>query len=194
MCKRLPILLTWFRIFLIPIIVVIYLLPFADAKQTAAILFIIAAVTDLLDGFLARKMNHCTDFGAFLDPVADKVLVAVCLVLLLRANANLLLVICSMVIISREIIVSALREWLAELGQRSKVAVNFVGKVKTALQLIGITILLWYHPTLSIYIYWLGLAVLTCSAALTLWSMIIYWRAAQGELSSEAIEDETDQL
>lgn len=137
-------------------------------------LFVLAAITDWLDGFLARKMNITSAFGRFLDPVADKLMVAAALIILVQWHPNIIMSIAAIVIISREIAVSALREWMAELGNRTSVAVSYVGKLKTTFQMIAIIVLLLNWESLEIIGYLLMLA----AVILTLWSMMIYMRAA----------------
>lgn len=181
----LPNLLTLLRVVLIPVTVGIFYLPFAWAPLLACALFTVAAITDWLDGYLARKWNQSTPFGAFLDPVADKLIVAASLVVLVEFFANPWLTIPAIVIISREITISALREWMAQLGKRANVAVSMIGKVKTTFQMIAIGILLAVPAHSAIFALplaeWLpvlGLAMLQVAAVLTLWSMIIYLKAA----------------
>lgn len=170
--------LTLARIALIPLFVVVFYLPYKWSYPAAALLFSLAAVTDWLDGYIARKYQQSTAFGAFLDPVADKLMVAVALVLLVGVHQSAPLAIAAAVIIGREIVISALREWMAELGKRSSVAVSFVGKVKTTAQMIALITLLAFepegHPTAQL----LGYFLIYLAAGLTLWSMIIYLRAA----------------
>lgn len=173
-----PNMLTWFRVAMVPVVVGVYYLPFFWAHYAAMGIFALAAVTDWFDGFLARKLSQASDFGAFLDPVADKVMVAVVLVLLVGNPKLPLLVLPAMVIVGREIVISALREWMAELGSRTSVAVSIVGKVKTALQMIAILILLAYQPLLPKWWLWSGVVLLYVAAILTLWSMIQYLRTA----------------
>ena len=137
----------------------------------------VAAATDWLDGYLARRLQQSTPFGAFLDPVADKLMVAVALVLLVQVHANLWLTLPAAVIIGREIVVSALREWMAEMGARAHVAVSNLGKWKTAAQMLALVILLANPPALTAWVV-LGYALLLIAAGLTLWSMVHYLRAA----------------
>ncbi len=188
---NLPNLLTLLRILCIPLLVVVYFLPWEWRHPASAAIFGIAAITDWFDGYLARKLNQMTPFGAFLDPVADKLIVAVALVLLLQSHATLLFAIPAMVIISREIVISALREWMAEIGRRTSVAVSFVGKVKTTLQMIAIFVLLLINP--DKYPLWdqLGVALLYVAALLTLWSMCQYLAAAWPDLVASN-RDKTD--
>ena len=138
------------------------------------LLFILAAITDWLDGYLARKMNITSAFGRFLDPVADKLMVAAALIILVQWHPNIIMSIAAIVIISREIAVSALREWMAELGNRTSVAVSYVGKLKTAFQMIAITVLLLNWESLEI----IGYILMIAAVILTLWSMMIYMKAA----------------
>lgn len=138
------------------------------------LLFVLAAITDWLDGYLARKMNITSAFGRFLDPVADKLMVAAALIVLVQWHPNIIMSIAAIVIISREIAVSALREWMAELGARTSVAVSYVGKLKTTFQMIAITVLLLNIESLEI----LGYLLMIAAVVLTLWSMMIYMRAA----------------
>jgi len=180
---NIPNLLTVLRVLLIPIIILLFYLPFAWSYLAASAVFTIAAVTDWLDGYLARRLEQGTPFGAFLDPVADKLMVAVALVLLVEEHANLWLTLPAAIIIGREIVVSALREWMAELGARAQVAVSNLGKWKTAAQMVALVILLANPPMLTIWVG-LGYALLIVAAALTLWSMVNYLMAAWPHLSA----------
>lgn len=137
-------------------------------------LFVLAAITDWLDGYLARKMNITSAFGRFLDPVADKLMVAAALIILVQWHPNIIMAIAAIVIISREIAVSALREWMAELGNRTSVAVSYVGKLKTTFQMIAITVLLLNWQSLET----VGYVLMLAAVILTLWSMMIYMKAA----------------
>lgn len=167
--------LTLLRIILIPLFVVVFYLPLHWAHIACAVIFAVAAVTDWLDGYVARKYNQSTPFGAFLDPVADKLMVAIALLLLVSIHHDSAwFVAAAAVIVGREIIISALREWMAELGQRASVAVSYIGKIKTTLQMLAILVLLMDLQEL----YWLGYIALAGAAVLTLWSMILYLRAA----------------
>ncbi len=170
--------LTLVRILLIPILVVVFYLPFNWTGLAAAAIFTAAAITDWFDGYLARKLNQFTDFGAFLDPVADKLMVAVALVVLLERYPHIWFSLPAMIIIGREIVISALREWMAEIGKRTSVAVSYVGKLKTTLQMIAIIILLAQTTLDSHWIEFIGFAALYVAAGLTLWSMLVYLRAA----------------
>ncbi len=176
-----PNLLTWLRILAIPLLVAIYYLPDRwlaphDKNLTATILFVGAAVTDWLDGYLARRLNQTSAFGAFLDPVADKLIVAAALIVLLREQRVDMLV--AFIIIGREIAISALREWMAKLGQGKSVAVNFLGKVKTASQLVAIPLLLYHDRIGRLDPHWLGTWLIYLAAALTLLSMLYYLKLA----------------
>ena len=172
---NIPNILTSFRIFLIPIFVVVYYLPMTWSASTAAFIFWLAGITDLLDGYLARRLNQQTAFGAFLDPVADKIMVAVALVMIVEHYAVIWITIPAMVMICREIIISALREWMAELGERASVAVSSVGKIKTASQMFALFLLIWEY---SIEMEWVGFTFLYIATGLTLWSMVVYLKAA----------------
>jgi CDP-diacylglycerol--glycerol-3-phosphate 3-phosphatidyltransferase len=193
-----PNILTWIRIAAIPLIVVLFYAPFHWADPAAGLLFAAAGITDSLDGYLARRLNQTSRLGAFLDPVADKLIVAVALVLLLSKDippemlrlfrmapdrARMLLAITAIVIIGREIAISALREWMAELGQRGKVAVSALGKYKTILQIIGLSLMLFRWPVLGLPSFALGALFTVAAAALTLISMLSYLRAAWPELA-----------
>jgi CDP-diacylglycerol--glycerol-3-phosphate 3-phosphatidyltransferase len=169
----LPNLLTLTRIVFIPIFVVIFYLPFSWAHGVAAIIFATASFTDWLDGYLARKLEQMSPFGAFLDPVADKLLVAISLLLLVGEKDLNYITLPAIVIVGREIVISALREWMAELGSRASVTVSYVGKVKTALQMMAIFLLIAFYPSIS---YWgvLGVILLYVAAILTIWSMVAY--------------------
>ena len=179
---NLPNILTLLRIALIPLLVIVFYLPWQGHYLASGLIFAFAALTDLLDGYLARKLNQETPFGAFLDPVADKLIVAVALIILLERNASLALAIPVMVIISREIVISALREWMAELGKRASVAVSNIGKVKTTLQMVSIIILLAFDPDQFPVFGTLGYILLYFAALLTFWSMFVYLKIAVPEL------------
>lgn len=172
----LPNLLTLSRLILIPVFVAVFYLPYGWSAMATAVIFALAAITDWLDGFLARRWNQTTSFGAFLDPVADKLMVATALTVLIELHHTFWLTIPAMVIIGREIVISALREWMAEMGSRASVAVSFIGKIKTTAQMVSIVILLAYPPGQGMVD--LGLGLLYIAAVLTLWSMVIYLKAA----------------
>lgn len=193
---RLPVanILTFARIVLIPLVVVCFFIPATGPKPLAAYVFILAAITDSLDGYVARKFNQTSALGAFLDPVADKLMVATVLILLVsdepvylrpfHFNPHMLLTITAAVIVGREITISALREWMAEMGARGKVAVSFLGKLKTIFQMVGLSMMLFQRDLLLLPIYELGVACLVAAAALTLWSMVVYLRAAWPDLKA----------
>lgn len=176
--------LTLLRIVLIPVFVVAFYLPVPWANEAATALFALAAVTDWLDGYLARRLDQASAFGAFLDPVADKLMVAAALVLLVEALPSPWLAVPAAVIIGREITISALREWMAELGHRKSVKVATVGKVKTTAQMAALLLLLYRDPLplVGLEVLPVGYVLLYLAAILTLWSMFVYLRAAWPEL------------
>ncbi|MDN6179904.1 MAG: CDP-diacylglycerol--glycerol-3-phosphate 3-phosphatidyltransferase [Halomonas subglaciescola] len=178
---NIPNILTLARILFIPLLVVLFYLPFEWSMPVAATFFALAAVTDWLDGYLARRWDQSTPFGAFLDPVADKLMVAVALALLIERFDSWALTLPALVIIGREIVISALREWMAEMGKRGAVAVSWIGKLKTTLQMVAILLLLAYAP--GHWVADLGIITLYGAAVLTLWSMIQYLKAAWPHLS-----------
>jgi CDP-diacylglycerol---glycerol-3-phosphate 3-phosphatidyltransferase len=178
---NIPNTLTILRILLIPVFVVLFYMPFHWSYMASALVFVFAGFTDWLDGYLARKLDQGTPFGAFLDPVADKLMVAIALVLLVERFGSWWFTVPAIVIIGREIAISALREWMAELGKRTSVAVSYVGKVKTALQMLAILVLLTAAPERVGLLADVGCGLLILSAALTLWSMLAYIRAAWPE-------------
>ena len=180
---NIPNILTSLRLFLIPVIVVVNYLPFSWINWLAAIIFMVASFTDWFDGFLARRWNQITPFGAFLDPVADKLIVAVALGLLIEKFDNPIMTIPGLIIIGREIVISALREWMAELGKRTSVAVSFIGKLKTAAQMGSITLLLQAKRMDEGIVGIAGLALLLVAAMLTIWSMFAYLKAAWPDLT-----------
>jgi len=173
-----PNLLTLLRLLLIPLFVVFFYSPWKWSHLASAGIFILASFTDWLDGFLARRWNQSTAFGAFLDPVADKVMVAVVLVLMIERYDVPQFALPAAIIVARELLISALREWMAELGQRAKVAVSLIGKVKTAVQMAAIVILLAVIPEHNHPMKQVGFIFLYLAALLTLWSAFIYLRAA----------------
>lgn len=176
---NIPNALTITRILLIPVLVVVFYLPFRNHLLVAAGIFAVAAITDWFDGYLARRLGQMTAFGAFLDPVADKLMVVTALVLLVERHDTLVFTLAACVIIGREIVVSALREWMAELGERTSLAVSYIGKVKTAFQMVAITGLLAVNPaTDEGWLVAICYIVLYSAAVLTLWSMVIYLKAA----------------
>ena len=176
--------LTLLRIAMIPIFVVIFYLPFSWSNMVACVVFTLAALTDMLDGYLARKLEQISPLGAFLDPVADKLMVAVVLVCLVQRESamgqwgGLFLTLPAVIIIGREITVSALREWMAELGARSKVAVSIYGKVKTIAQMVALGVLVFRDSVYGIPVYAIGVVLLYIAALLTLVSMFQYLQSA----------------
>ncbi len=184
--------LTLARIIMIPLVAVLFYMPQPWAKAATAWLFILAAITDSLDGYLARKLGQTSALGAFLDPVADKLMVAVALILLVSYDPPMLeffvfdphtlIALTACVIVGREITISALREWMAEMGARGKVAVSAIGKLKTIFQMTGLSMMLFRDDVWFIPAFELGLYCLVAAAALTLWSMGIYLRAAWPDL------------
>lgn len=177
---------------MIPLVVVLYYAPFPWANPAAAIVFILAALTDSLDGYLARRLGQTSALGAFLDPVADKLMVVVALVLLVsdrppmlkfvRFDPHILITITAAIIVGREITISALREWMAEVGARGKVAVSSLGKIKTIFQMTGLSLMLFRSDVWILPAFELGVFCLVAAAALTLWSMVLYLRAAWPDL------------
>ena len=169
------------RILLIPVFVCVFYLPFQWANALAATIFAAACFTDWLDGYLARKLKMMSPFGAFLDPVADKLLVSTSLLLLVGAKDLNYITIPAIVIVGREIVISALREWMAEIGSRASVTVGYIGKVKTSLQMLALFLLLAFNPVSS---WWgiVGFILLYVSAILTIWSMVIYLAIAWPQL------------
>ena len=179
----LPTLLTWTRIVAIPLIVGVFYLPLAPhtANLVATVMFMVFAWTDWLDGFLARKLNQTSAFGAFLDPVADKFLVCASLLVLVHLQRTDVFV--ALIIIGREIAISALREWMANIGASKSVAVHMVGKLKTAVQMVAIPFLLYDGVLLErIDARWWGNLLIWVAAVLTVWSMVYYLRKALPEI------------
>ncbi|HEV3428469.1 MAG TPA: CDP-diacylglycerol--glycerol-3-phosphate 3-phosphatidyltransferase [Paraburkholderia sp.] len=183
---NIPILLTWLRIVLIPLVVGVFYLPQTmlspmDQNTSAMLIFVLAALTDWFDGFLARKWNQTSSFGAFLDPVADKLMVTAALLVLVHLQR--LDAVIALVIVGREITISALREWMAQIGASKSVAVNQLGKFKTACQMVAIPMLLFYAPltvggtTLFDSRVW-GTWLIYVAAVLTIWSMLYYMKLA----------------
>ena len=184
MIWSLPNLLTWMRIFAIPLVVLLFHMPYHWSDPAAGALFAVAGITDTLDGYFARRMGQTSRLGAFLDPVADKLIVCVALVLLVSKDSRLIVVLPAIVIIGREIAISALREWMAEMGHRRKVAVSSLGKVKTILQIVGVSMMLirwdvWFLPT-----YQVGVTLTVIAAIFTLISGWEHLRAAWPDLRS----------
>lgn len=184
-----PNILTLGRVVGIPIMFLFFCLSrypgWEWAQQAAALVYAAAAITDWFDGYLARRLNQSSKFGAFLDPVADKLLVAVALVMIVMDQPNLYVALAAAVIIGREIVISALREWLAELGERATVAVSSLGKIKTGFQMTALGLLLWCKDIFFLPTNNIGLALLGLAAVLTLYSMVLYLRAAWPYMKDE---------
>lgn len=183
-----PNIITMLRVILIPVFVVVYYLDWKWAHQMAAFIFWLAAITDWIDGYLARKLQQSTAFGAFLDPVADKLIVAAALLMITDSYNTPWITIPAILLMSREIYVSALREWMGSQGKSDTVKVSFVGKAKTMAQmlaLIGLLSELEYFMGFRIFWVSLGYALLYFAAFLSVWSMLTYTTAAWKDLSSE---------
>ena len=170
--------LTLFRIAAIPAVVVCFYSSMPNARPIAAILFGVAAITDFLDGWVARRYEQASKFGEFLDPVADKLMVAIVLVMLVQGDPDWYVDIIAMIIIGREITVSALREWMATIGERANVKVTWAGKLKTVLQMFGIAFMVFQNEFLGLDIYYIGFVLLVAAAGMTIWSMMTYLLAA----------------
>lgn len=183
---NLPNALTWSRVIAIPLLMAVFYLPISATAidRTATVIFVLAAVTDWLDGWLARRLGVTSAFGAFLDPVADKLIVCTALVFLLYLDRVSPVV--TVIIIGREITISALREWMATMGARASVAVNWIGKLKTVAQLVAIPMLLYNEEILGIDTLWLGQWLIVLAAILTVWSMLYYLQRAWPVLRKEA--------
>jgi len=183
-----PTIVTLLRIGLIPVFVVVFYLPVSWVHLAATAVFGLAALTDWLDGYLARRLGQESAFGSFLDPVADKLMVAVALVMLVQADPSPLLAVPAAVIIGREITISALREWMAEVGARAKVAVSMIGKIKTTAQMLALLCLLYHVSLWGMPMRSIGYVLLYVAALLTLWSMAVYLRAAWPSLNRDAAQ------
>ena len=194
---NLPTWLTLFRVGLLPVMVAVFYTPFPGHNITAAIVFMLAAFTDWLDGYLARRMNLTSAFGAFLDPVADKLMVAVTLFLLVESHRGgwpgILMALTAAVIVGREISVSALREWMAQVGMRATVKVAFIGKLKTVMQMIALVVLIVQHEKAAeaLRLYHIGEGLLVIAGILTIWSGLYYLRAAWPTLRDDAARQST---
>lgn len=180
--RNLPNILTLMRIVMIPVFIIVFYLPWAWARWTAAALFFAACFTDWLDGYLARRWKQTSHFGAFLDPVADKLLVSCTLLLLVGARDISYLTLPALVIVGREIVISALREWMAEIGSRASVTVTNVGKLKTLIQMNALFLLIAFNPSTS-WLGVLGVFLIYVAAILTIWSMVIYLLIAWPEFT-----------
>lgn len=182
-----PTMLTLLRIVLIPVLVLVFYLPFKWTNFAAALIFSFAAITDWLDGWIARRYNLFSNFGAFLDPVADKLMVAVALLLIVQKYPTVWMALWAAVIIGREIAVSALREWMAELGERATVKVAAIGKIKTIVQMVALICLLYEDRLFGLPIFVIGDWLLAVAALLTLWSGLAYLRAAWPILKKDSL-------
>ena len=199
---NLPTWLTLFRVLLLPIMVVAFYLPFRWASYAAAAVFVLAGITDWLDGWLARRLNQISPFGAFLDPVADKLMVVVTLFLVVESHHRVLqahygpvlpqhdwfgvvLAVTAAIIVGREISVSALREWMAAIGMQATVRVAFIGKLKTAMQMVALVVLIVEHNADTLRFYHVGEVLLVVAGVLTIWSGLYYLRAAWPYLKGE---------
>lgn len=188
---NLPIFLTWLRIVLIPLLVGVYYLPadwltLHERNLWATLIFMVAGLTDWFDGYLARALNQTSAFGAFLDPVADKLMVSVALIMLVQLDRSNAII--ASIIIGREITISALREWMAKIGAARSVAVSMLGKIKTATQMLAIPLLLYTEPVLGVDAHWLGTWLIYVAAVLTLWSMGYYLRMAWPQIVARSRE------
>ncbi len=182
---NIPNLLTWFRISLIPVFIAVFYvsdetLSLHHKHMLGTFVFWLASITDWLDGYLARVLNQSSAFGAFLDPVADKLMVVAALVILLKLNHVDAAI--AFIIIGRELAISALREWMAQLGNSKSIAVSMLGKVKTVFQMLAILFLLYQEPLLGISTKWLGTLLIYLAAVLTLWSMVYYLMLAMPQI------------
>ena len=173
-----PTAITLFRIGLIPLFVLVFYLPYAWSNMAAAVIFTVASITDWIDGYLARALKQESPFGAFLDPVADKLMVVVAIVLLVGAHPSIYVVLPSIIIVAREISISALREWMAGLGSSAAVQVSFVGKAKTTAQLISLILMIYSQTIFDLPTFQIGLVGYYLAAILTIYSMVTYLRAA----------------
>jgi len=192
---NLPTWLTLFRVALLPVMVIVFYVRFPGHNITAAIVFVLAAITDWLDGYLARRLHLTSAFGAFLDPVADKLMVAVTLFMLVESHRGgwpgVLMAITAAIIVGREISVSALREWMAEIGMRATVKVAFIGKLKTVMQMVALVVLIVQHEKVAeaLRLYHIGEGLLVIAGVLTIWSGLYYLRAAWPYLRGDLQHD-----
>lgn len=193
MTMTLPTKLTLLRIVMIPVFVLLFYIPlFGINNYLLTILFVLTAITDWFDGYLARRLEMQSEFGAFLDPVADKLMVSVILVLLVSAHPGWLLAVPATIIIGRELTISAVREWMANVGERTKVAVSIIGKFKTTAQMIAIGFLLFEDPIGDFPTLQIGYVLLYLAALLTLWSMFLYMQAAWPSLNNDAAGEKAE--
>lgn len=175
MTYSIPNILTFIRILIIPLLVLVYYFPANNiGMPVAAFLFALAGFTDWLDGYLARKLGQSSKLGAFLDPIADKLIVITVLVMIVDEYGKLSILVPALIIIGREITVSGLREWMSELGHRGSVAVSMLGKIKTTAQMVSLFMLLYYYPIIGLPTFEMGVWLLYVAAALTIWSMVVY--------------------
>ncbi len=174
----LPTAITLFRVALIPLFVVVFYLPFSWANVAATSIFFVASVSDWVDGYLARIMKQESSFGAFLDPVADKLMVVVIIILLVEAHPSIYIALPAVIIVAREISISALREWMAQLGSSTTLQVSFIGKAKTVAQMLALGFMIFSEPLMGLPIFDIGLLLFYWAAFLTILSMIIYLRSA----------------
>jgi len=177
-----PNILTGLRIGLIPVIVALFYLPYHWSDMACGLLFAVVGITDAFDGYLARKLGQTSRLGAFLDPVADKLIVATALVLIVSKDPRWFVTLTAAVIIGREVGISALREWMAEIGARQKMTVTGVAKFKTIVQIVGLSMMLFREDIFGLPVYLAGLGLTVLAAVLTLWSMVVYLRASMPEL------------
>jgi len=190
MFLTIPTIMTWARIVAIPFIVGVFYLPdtllsVSEKNLAATIMFVVFAATDWLDGYLARKLNQSSSFGAFLDPVADKFLVCACVLVLVHLQRTDVFV--ALIIIGREIAISALREWMAQIGASKSVAVHMIGKIKTAVQMVAIPFLLFDGLLFGVVdTHLFGMVLIWCAAVLTVWSMVYYLQKAIPEIRARA--------
>ena len=182
---NLPNTLTLIRIGLIPVFIVVYYMPWQWSHLLSAAIFGVAALTDWVDGYLARKLGQVTPFGAFLDPVADKLIVVAALVMLLEVHSSIWFALPTMIIIGRELVISALREWMAERNYREAVAVSMLGKIKTWVQMVAVALLLLDFPAYPI-VYQLGMVGIYIAAFFALWSMLLYIKQSWPQLQGKA--------
>jgi CDP-diacylglycerol--glycerol-3-phosphate 3-phosphatidyltransferase len=178
MTITLPTVITLFRVALIPLFVVVFYLPFSWANVAATSIFFVASVSDWVDGYLARIMKQESSFGAFLDPVADKLMVVVIIILLVEAHPSIYMALPAVIIVAREISISALREWMAQLGSSTTLRVSFIGKAKTVAQMLALGFMIFSEPLMGLPIFDIGLLLFYWAAFLTIVSMIIYLRSA----------------
>jgi CDP-diacylglycerol--glycerol-3-phosphate 3-phosphatidyltransferase len=195
MTMTFPTILTLLRIALVPVLVVFFYVPYHWSNVACVVIFVLAAITDIADGAIARRMGQISRFGAFLDPVADKIMVSTALVLLVQRQETyqVIFAIAAAIIIGREITISALREWMSELGERALVSVSWVGKLKTIFQMTAIGFLLYHDDLGWIPVALVGELLLYTAAGLTLWSMYTYLRSAWPAISNSGFDADDEQ-